>query len=175
MTIAGEVLKRPPHRAYLLFLSLQLLRAGDGERLDVAAGAAAVLPQRKQLTDFLDRESEVASAPDEAEGMDVALVLVAIAGVAPCRLRDQADALIVADHPLAYAGPLRCLADVHGSSLTLAAGRHRRKVSALATTLTLESAIAAPAITGLRYPSAASGMPTTLYTNAQNRPCRIFA
>ena len=42
------------------------------------------------------------------------------------------------------------------------AGRHRRSKSALVTTLTLESAIAAPAYTGVRKPNAASGSPTTL-------------
>lgn len=41
-------------------------------------------------------------------------------------------------------------------------GFQRFKVSAFVTTLTLEKAIAAPAITGLRKPSAASGIPTTL-------------
>ena len=41
-------------------------------------------------------------------------------------------------------------------------GRQRLRVSALVTTLTLENAIAAPAITGLSKPAAASGIPTTL-------------
>jgi hypothetical protein len=40
--------------------------------------------------------------------------------------------------------------------------RQRRSSSALPTTLTLLKAIAAPAITGLSRPNAASGMPTTL-------------
>jgi len=42
------------------------------------------------------------------------------------------------------------------------APRQRRSVSALVTTLTLLNAIAAPAITGLSMPAAASGMPSTL-------------
>ena len=42
------------------------------------------------------------------------------------------------------------------------AQRKRRSRSALATTETLESAIAAPAITGLRKPAAASGSAATL-------------
>jgi hypothetical protein len=41
-------------------------------------------------------------------------------------------------------------------------GRQRRSNSAFDTTLTEESAIAAPAIIGLRRPAAASGIPTTL-------------
>ena len=43
-----------------------------------------------------------------------------------------------------------------------AAQRKRRSRSALATTETLESAIAAPAITGLSKPAAASGSAATL-------------
>ena len=39
---------------------------------------------------------------------------------------------------------------------------HRRNSSAFVTTLTLENAIAAPAITGFNQPSAASGTPTRL-------------
>ena len=38
----------------------------------------------------------------------------------------------------------------------------RRSSSALLTTLTLLKAIAAPAMTGLKKPKAASGIPTTL-------------
>ena len=57
---------------------------------------------------------------------------------------------------------IRRLADVHRATSSIGRGRQRRKVSALVTTLTLDNAIAAPAITGLSRPSAASGMPTTL-------------
>ena len=53
-------------------------------------------------------------------------------------------------------------------------GRQRRKVSAFVTTLTLLRAIAAPAMTGLSRPRAASGMPSTLYAKAQPRFCLIF-
>src|SRR5271170_2426126 len=47
--------------------------------------------------------------------------------------------------------------------------------SALPTTDTELAAIAAPAIAGWSRPKAASGMPSTLYTKAKNRFCRIFA
>ncbi|MCY1538030.1 hypothetical protein D9M68_735520 [compost metagenome] len=51
---------------------------------------------------------------------------------------------------------------------------HPRSRSALLTTLTLLSAMAAPATTGLSRPAAASGMPITLYAKAQNRFWRIL-
>ena len=49
--------------------------------------------------------------------------------------------------------------DIHRA---LPDGRQRRSSKALLTTLTLENAMAAPAITGFSQPSAASRMPTTL-------------
>src|SRR5947209_7128755 len=48
-------------------------------------------------------------------------------------------------------------------------GRHRFSNNALTTTDTELAAIAAPAITGFSKPSAASGMPSTLYANAKNK------
>src|SRR5574337_90904 len=97
-------------------------------------------------------------------------------------LRNEPHALVVADHLRRHARGVRGLADVHrsvhrrrphavawraGWARAGAAGasvvpRQRRSVSALVTTLTLLNAIAAPAITGLSMPSAASGMPSTL-------------
>ena len=50
----------------------------------------------------------------------------------------------------------------HPGGVQFRAGFQRCSSSALLTTLTLDSAIAAPAITGLSSPNAASGMPTTL-------------
>ena len=48
---------------------------------------------------------------------------------------------------------------------------NRRSLSELLTTLTELNAIAAAAIMGLRTPKAASGIPTTLYANAQKKFC----
>src|SRR4051812_49374533 len=50
---------------------------------------------------------------------------------------------------------------------------NRRSRSAFATTLMLDSAIAAPASTGLSSPAAAIGTAATLYPNAHARFCRI--
>ena len=48
------------------------------------------------------------------------------------------------------------------------------RLSALVTTVTLLSAMAAPATIGVRPPSAASGMPSTLNRKAQIRFCTIL-
>ena len=44
MTMASEILQRPPHRSNFLLLALQVLRASGGQRLDVSARPAAILP-----------------------------------------------------------------------------------------------------------------------------------
>src|ERR1700741_2613046 len=53
--------------------------------------------------------------------------------------------------------------------------RQRLSSRALVTTDTELAAIAAPAITGFNMPSAANGMPSTLYANAKNRFWWILA
>src|SRR5687767_992993 len=92
------MLERAPHFVECAGLALQFCGAGERERLHIAAGAAAVVPQCKQLADFLDRKAEVARAPDEAQRMNVATVVVAIARIPPRGFRQQADLLIMADH-----------------------------------------------------------------------------
>jgi len=72
--------------------------------------------------------------------MEIARAIVAIARTPAWRRRDEADLLIMADHPLRDPALLRRLADVH-SAFPL-----RR--SALVTTLTEESAMAAAAMIG---------------------------
>ena len=66
--------------------------------------------------------------------------MIAVSAVAAGRGRDQPDLLIVPDHPLGHTARLRGLSDVHSDT------RFRR--SALLTTLTDDSAIAAAAIIG---------------------------
>lgn len=44
-----QLFERPPHSLDLQLLALQLRGASRRERLDVSAGAAPVLPERKQL------------------------------------------------------------------------------------------------------------------------------
>src|SRR3546814_1111461 len=82
----------------------------------VGALARAVRPQAEQRADVLDREAEIARVGDEAQAVDVGLRIVAIAAVAARRRRDQADLLVMADHPLRDRARLRGLADIHSRS-----------------------------------------------------------
>ncbi len=130
-----------------------------GQTLDVGAGAFGVVPQRQQLPDLFERKPEITRAADEAQQMDVAFMVLPVARLRAGTGVEEADAFVMADHLGRHAAGAGDFADVHFSP---PAGRQRLSVSALVTTLTLENAIAAPAITGFRKPSAASGMPTTL-------------
>ena len=121
-------------------LAAEFFRAGDGECLHFGAGALAVAPQPEEIANILDRKAEVARIGDEAQAVDIGIGLIAIAAVPARRRRDQADLLIMADHPLRDAARLRGRADIHSFT--------RLRRSALATMLTDDSAIAAAAIIG---------------------------
>src|SRR5690606_10919866 len=98
--------------------------------------------QRDELTDLLDRKPEVASSPDEPQGVNVARVVVAVTGIPTGSRRDEADLLVMPDHPLADPGSSRGFADLHSRTL--------RSRSELPMTATELKAIAAPAMIGLR-------------------------
>src|SRR5690606_20295065 len=94
-----------------------------------------------------------------------------IAAVRALRRRHETDGFVIACHLHRHAGAFGRFADTvqavapgfgHFRFHRSPPGFQRRSVSALVTTLTLDMAIAAPATTGLRKPSAASGMPITL-------------
>src|SRR5690606_19867376 len=129
-----------------------------------------------------DREAQRACALDEAQPVQVGVVVDAVAGEGAADRGQQADGFVVADHLGAHARECRRLADVVQSAgarlgqlrsflraghdqcppWSCAVGAQRRSRLALSTTLTLENAIAAPATIGSSRPAAASGMPTRL-------------
>ena len=98
------------------------------------------MPKLEELPNLLNREAEVPRPADEAERVDIPLVIVAVSGFPPGCARDEADFLIVADHPLGHAGRLCRFADLH--SLT------PLRRSELPITATELNAIAAPAMIG---------------------------
>src|SRR6185312_6807357 len=112
----GEVGEGATHFLEQRDLLVELGEVGEGERLDVPAGAAAIAPQPQQLADFLDGKAEVAGAADEAEAVQVVGAVVAVVGVAAVRGRDEADGFVVADHLGGDPGPTAGFADLHFSS-----------------------------------------------------------
>ncbi len=110
------------------------------QRLDLRTGPIAIGPKPKQLSDFFDRKAEITGIGNKAKPMDVRIAVVAIATVPPRSGRDQADLLIMADHPLRDPARARRTAYVHNVT--------RLRRSALVTTLTEDSAIAAAAMIG---------------------------
>ena len=76
----------------------------------------------------------------EPEPLDIGFGIIAVAAVPPDRRWNQAQLLIMADHPLRDPARLGCVADVHGVT--------RLRRSALVTTLTDDKAIAAAAMIG---------------------------
>lgn len=140
MASFGEIEQRISHRLQCKSLAVKVVGARQSEALDVDALAVAIVPQSQQRADVLDREAQIARVRDEAEAVHVGIGIIAIPAVAAERRRDQADRLIMADHPLRDAARLRCWPDFHSLA--------RFNRNALVTTVKLDSAIAAPAIIG---------------------------
>lgn len=104
-----------------------------------------------------------AGAANELERVQIPLLILPVARFGPGAVANQADLLVVADHLGRDTAGLGNCSDVHVAFLlSNLTGRQRRSSKAFDTTLTLENAMAAPAMTGFRSPAAARGMPTTL-------------
>src|SRR4029077_18209845 len=126
------------------------------------ARPALVMPEGQQLLDIGDGESQAPRPVDEAEIGEIAAVVDAVIALAPLGLRDEPDALVIADRLRRHAGALGQGPDIHAGD-SFRNGLHAglplrpwppprapqtRSSSELPTTLTLESAMAAPASMG---------------------------
>src|SRR3546814_812142 len=90
----GKRSQRADHRFDFRHLGLQGFDMAERQRLYIGAGPPPVAPKCEQLADLLDGEPQVARAPDEAQAVNVGIVVVAIAGVSPRCLWDKASVLI---------------------------------------------------------------------------------
>src|SRR5690606_7033251 len=144
------------------------------QALHVGAAPRAVVPQTQQVGDLRHLEAQVAGAPDEAQAMHVGLAVHAVTGRGARGRRHQARRLVVADPLGRHARRRGRLADVHAAAPatparvpTGAGGRKRRSRSALSSTNTLDSDIAAAASTGdSRRPKAGYSAPAATGTSA---------
>ena len=85
----------------------------QSELFDVSARPVAVGPEGKKQADILNRKAKIACAPDEAQCVNVALVIVPVTGIATGGLGNQPDFLIMSDHPLTDPRGARGLTDLH--------------------------------------------------------------
>jgi hypothetical protein len=107
-----QVLQRALHRFHLGHALFEVGHVRERDAFHVGAGAAAVLPQLEQLGDLGHAEAEVAGAADEAQRVDLALAVLAVAGLGAPDLRQEAQRFVVADHLGRHAGACGGLADV---------------------------------------------------------------
>src|SRR6478735_1272882 len=114
----------------------------EREALDIRAGARSIAPERNKLADLLDGESEVACASYEAQIVHVALGIDSITRLRANGLGDQTDTFIIADHLGRNTRGLGGLPDIHAVAPVVRGPRKRRRRNALATTNTLDNAIA---------------------------------
>ena len=81
MTIFRQMLKCSTHCLKSQRLFFQLGDVLERYGLHIGAGAAAVPPQRQEVSHLFDREAEVPGAIDEAKRMDVVVGIDAIPGI----------------------------------------------------------------------------------------------
>lgn len=62
---------------------LHLGDMGQGDRLHIRAGAVTVAPEFQQVANALNGKAEIARPADEAQPVQVGLVIVAIVALAP--------------------------------------------------------------------------------------------
>src|SRR5258708_20575793 len=154
----GKLGDRVSDRGQLGDLSVELADMLQRQTLDLSAGTLAVLIEGQQRRDVLERESEAPRPMDEAERLNVRLAIGAVAVLEALRRLDEANVLIVPDGLRRHVRAGGNLADRHRSVrchrlLPPAAGRQRRSSKAFDTTLTEESALAAPPIIGPSRPA----------------------
>jgi hypothetical protein len=159
---ARQMLQRPRHTLQLGDAAAQIRDLLLRDRLHAGARPIPVTPERQQVGDRVDAETEVAGATDEAQRVQIGLAVMAVAGLGPRGRRQQAGRLVPADHLGRDAGAPRRLADrqerrahaVLGVSAAASAGvgrpPARRSRSALPRTKTLENAMAPAARIGDR-------------------------
>lgn len=82
-------------------------------RLYLGIAAAGVAPQFQEGADPVQRKAEVSRPLDEAQPVDVSIVVVSVTARPPWSRRQQPDRFIVPDHLGGDSGRPRSVTDVH--------------------------------------------------------------
>jgi hypothetical protein len=98
MTVLHQVLQCAPHALQLGDLAIELASVFERDAADVSARAALVLPQTEQPADVLHREPEVARAADEAQDVQVGVLVEPVSAFGPAGRPQQAERFVVPDH-----------------------------------------------------------------------------
>ena len=155
MAMGGQMAQAFRHGAERFSLGFQCGDMIQRKALDLRTRPRAIAPEIQQALHIQQGKAKIARMANETKRRDIGLVIDPVAiGAAPGS--DQSNRLIMADHLGRNAGCPRGFTDIHGR------GRQRESNSALVNTLTLEAAMAAPAIGGESRPKAASGTPRRL-------------
>ena len=168
MAMPGEIRERIADPLELGDLMVQLGDMREREALDVLIRAAPVTVEGEELIDLLERKPEVPRSANETQRLNVALVVRPVTIGEPLRWLEEPQLLIEANGLGCHTRVGGSLPDRHNAAafhlrlLPSAAARQRRSSRAFDTTLTEDSAMAAPAITGLSHPNAAAGSRMTL-------------
>src|SRR5690606_29690122 len=114
MAGTGEMGERAAQGLELRDLPVDRGDALLGQPLDIGRGALAVAVERQELAAFLHGEAEAPGAGEEAQRVDLALAIIAIAARPPRGRGHQPDLLVIADRLGRQPRSRRRLADVHG-------------------------------------------------------------
>src|SRR6185369_6303136 len=109
----GQMRQGAPDRLQLLEPAVDLAHMAKRQLAHLRARPALVMPEGQQLLDIGDGESQAPRPVDEAEIGEIAAVVDAVIALAPLGLRDEPDALVIADRLRRHAGALGQGPDIH--------------------------------------------------------------
>src|SRR5215472_19183523 len=95
--LGGHSLEHPLELSQIGDLAADLAHMIARQLFDLSAGVVAAVDEAEQFADLLDREAEIAAAPDKVEASDETLPVETVPAAAAGRRRQQAHSLVIAD------------------------------------------------------------------------------
>src|SRR5690606_41965441 len=85
LAMLNQLLQGVAQAGQFLDLAVKFGDMGTGQRLDVGAGALAVLPEGQQLAAFLQRKAQVTGALDKGQAVRASGAVAAVTDTGPAR------------------------------------------------------------------------------------------
>ncbi len=98
LAVSHEMLESLRHGLEVGDPALEFRNVLKRDGLYIRACAAAVTPQRQQLRDLFNRETQVPGTADEAQSMHVWRAVTAVPGLRADGLRNETSLLVIPDH-----------------------------------------------------------------------------